>query len=306
MTASRISRGRFDSADGRMSTTPSTLTRRKALAATGAVGIALLGAGFGRLVTTPTTRPDLRLDLRFDRDPEADPDDSVPESPVSTPTDDGRTTPGVETGDGGGRRTGGGPFSLGGVRTPVVGFPGGTGGSSGDGSATGDAGGAPVDGDAGTPTGESVVVSTPPLAFDGVVPGDGGTVTATLTVADAPAGLWLRSRVEGAENGRTEPETATDDTEAEGELADAVTATLWFDADGDGRPDEDVLYEGSLSGLSALAGGVPVAECLPPGTYPVRLRWSLPTTATNAVQTDGATFGVDFAATACSGANPFA
>lgn len=262
-------------------TAPTPRTRRQTLAAAGTLGIAALGAGFGRTLSTARpVGPDLRLDFRIDADPEG------PTTDHGVGSDSGSGTSGPSTprptsmppANTGSRRRGGGFLS--GAMSP-------SGGGAGE-------SGEPTTGD-----GTASVVATPPLSLGGVLPGDGGAVTATLTVADTAAGLWLRPSVNEDENGRIEPERAVDG-DGMGDLADAVAVLLWLDGD------DWALYERSLAGLTALASGALVADCLPVGRHVVRLRWSLPATATNAVQTDAVSVGLDFAATAYGGANPFA
>jgi hypothetical protein len=275
------------------------LTRRQVQAGLATAGIALLGAGFGYLAGTPRAEPpsptfDLTLDYRVDPDERPG---EVPAPTVPTPT------PAPDDGDGDRRRRrrdddrdrddedrerddgqeDGGP---------------------GDGTDDGqdDDG----DGQDGTPsTGHLADVSLPPVAVTDLVPGDGARLTVDLELVGGPATLWLRARADAfEENGRYEPERAAGDTTPEGELQDHLQVTLFVDADGDGLagPGDEVCYSGPAVGLNALAGGMPLAggACLPPGRVTLVCRWHLPEGTPNTVQTDGLSFGLDFAATDCA------
>jgi hypothetical protein len=258
-----------------MQTTPTNRpTRRQVLAGAGAVGIACLGAGFGVLGgTTPDPdepTADLHLDYRIDPAPGGGPDPTLDPGTPDRPSDG---TPGEDRSR---RRR---------RRTPTP-----------------------------TPPGRPVGVSLPPTTLGDLQPGDGGTMSVDLRLVGAPARLRLRADA-GAftEGGLVEPErTAGDDTPV-GELQSHLRVTLWRDDDGDGLlgSDERVFYDGPAAGLGTLAEGVSFApgddtDCLPPGTYPVALRWHLPPDAPNTVQTDGVTLALDFAATECGVAgSPF-
>jgi hypothetical protein len=145
------------------------------------------------------------------------------------------------------------------------------------------------------------VTATDVRTLTDVLPGDEGLVTATLTVTGAPVSVDFRADAyDFAEGGVVEPERDADDSPDVGELQDLVEVTLWHDRDGDRTLDDDaVLYRGPLAGLSQLRDGVPLAGCLEPGEHVVRLRWSLPASVRNVVQTDGASFSLTFVATAC-------
>jgi len=119
--------------------------------------------------------------------------------------------------------------------------------------------------------GESALVS-----LDDVKPGDFGEVTFDLELCTNPGYVWMNNPggYTAAENGTTEPE-ADDPDEGEGvELMDVVQAAVWLD-DGDNYQDggESPLLSGSLgSVLDALNSGngvridgtnVPAADVTP-------------------------------------------
>jgi hypothetical protein len=261
-------------------------TRRQLLAGAGAVGIACLGAGFGALGRTAPdpTGPtfDLQLDYRLDPDPA---DSPTPTPDLGTPTE-----PGDDTSDDRSRRRR--------RRTPT-----------------------PTP----TPPGRLVGITLPPTTLSDLHPGDSGTLSVDLRLVGGPAQLWLRADAgEFTEGGLIEPERTAGDDTAVGELQSHLRVTLWLDSDGDGvlDADESVFYDGPAEGLGTLAEGVPFvgddasgadetpevedAGCLAPDTYPVALRWHLPTDAPNTVQTDGLSLALDFAGTECGVAgSPF-
>ncbi|MFC5367936.1 hypothetical protein [Salinirubrum litoreum] len=260
-----------------MQTTPTRRpTRREVLAGAGAVGIACLGAGFGALgQTTPDqteTTFDLQLDYRLDPTPT--------DSPVPIPNSSGPTSPSDTSGDDRSRRRR--------RRTPT-----------------------PTPEPRPTPPGRLVGVTLPPTTLSDLHPGDAGTLSVDLRLVGGPARLWLRADAgEFTEGGLVEPERTAGDDTAVGELQSHLRVTLWLDSDGDGLldADESVFYDGPAEGLGTLAEGVPLVDdaegaddsgCLTPGTYPVALRWYLPTDAPNTVQTDGLSLALDFAGTDC-------
>jgi hypothetical protein len=103
----------------------------------------------------------------------------------------------------------------------------------------------------------------PDVTFSNLVPGERGSLGSCVYVCANPVYLWARACAtdddEVAFTDR-EADSPADGTADEGELGDAVRATLFVeDADGD----RTTVYEGSLAGLSAFAcDGVPLG---PPG-----------------------------------------
>ena len=78
----------------------------------------------------------------------------------------------------------------------------------------------------------------PVFALDDVKPGDCGEVTISLHICDNPSWLWMNGELtENAQNGYTDPELEaltdleldTDSPDGEGQLADAVEVTMWYD-----------------------------------------------------------------------------
>ncbi|QKY18070.1 vWA domain-containing protein [Halorubrum sp. CBA1229] len=75
----------------------------------------------------------------------------------------------------------------------------------------------------------------PVFALDDVKPGDSGEVTVSLHVCDNPAWMYMNGALTANdENGQSEPEADVDETggdpgEGAGELADNIQTTLWYD-----------------------------------------------------------------------------
>jgi predicted ribosomally synthesized peptide with SipW-like signal peptide len=74
----------------------------------------------------------------------------------------------------------------------------------------------------------------PLIYLEDVKPGDFGEATLSFHICDNPGYVWLNGElVDASENGLTEPE-ADDPDEGEGvELLDAIQTTWWYDEDGD-------------------------------------------------------------------------
>jgi hypothetical protein len=147
-------------------------------------------------------------------------------------------------------------------------------------------------------------VSGPVVSLEDVMPGDSGSLAIGIQLAERPEGsnpisLDLTGTIAAnEENGRTEPERkAGDSSDAVGELADRIEATVWID-DGPFRCDgirllDTTLAEGTLTDvIGALADGTRLCT----GCFGVRphhclgIEWSLPAGTGNVVQTDGVEF----------------
>lgn len=175
---------------------------------------------------------------------------------------------------------------------------------------------------------DEVVVDTDPvLNLANVLPGDSGVVVFGLRNEGDPARVTLRAfGPDGAdtpvfaENGVNEPESAVDATAGgEGELGEAVSATVWYDdglldtsvwaGDGAPSPTEKVLLSGSLgSVLDALSVGIDLDDygCLgSDAPHYLGFAWSLPADVGNEVQSDSAAFSLSFTARACESAEVF-
>ena len=260
-------------------------SRRRLLALLAAALLALLGAGTGLFGNDDG---DDGVDLSVDYD-------VTPDEPVPTPTPTPTPTPG-----------GGGSGADGATDSPER--PDGTAGTDADDSTSATP---PRRDDSddesnnprtptGTPGGELVAASIPPVSVADVEPGDGGTVDLSLTLSGSPAQLWVRGDVTAVdEGGTTEAERSAGDTGGTGELQEYVRVQLWYDADGDGAVSggERVVYEGTLAELDARDGWITLTEgCVAPGTHTARFRWDLPSDAPNVVQTDGVSFSLGVAA----------
>ncbi|AGN02240.1 von Willebrand factor type A [Salinarchaeum sp. Harcht-Bsk1] len=133
--------------------------------------------------------------------------------------------------------------------------------------------------------------SGPPLPLvhlTDLKPGDCGGLTLSFHLCDNPGFVWMNGTLtENAENDVTEPESAVDDSDGQGELADAIRTRLWYDADCDGERDDGevpITPELSLAELLGVLGsdhGIPLdgalgddgatiaqAPSLGPGTCP--------------------------------------
>ena len=164
----------------------------------------------------------------------------------------------------------------------------------------------------------------PVIALDDVKPGDFGEVTFDFILCDNPGYVWLNGNLQSAsENGITEPE-ADDPDEVEGtvELLDVVRAAVWVD-DGDNYQDADpdepfeAVQTGSLrevlgmidgSNGTALTGNMNAEEgggtgeqgCFSGDTvHSVAFAWWVPVDHGNEIQSDSATFDLGFYTEQC-------
>jgi predicted ribosomally synthesized peptide with SipW-like signal peptide len=83
----------------------------------------------------------------------------------------------------------------------------------------------------------------PLINLEDVKPGDFGEVTFSTHICDNPGYLWMNmpGGLEQSENGVTEPEADDPDENGgePGELADTLETALWYDSDCDNLPDEE-------------------------------------------------------------------
>ena len=155
----------------------------------------------------------------------------------------------------------------------------------------------------------------PVVALDDVKPGDFGEITFDFVLCDNPGYVWVNGELQSAsENGVTEPE-ADDPDEEEGvvELLDVVQAAVWVD-DGDNYQDgdetpiaigslRDILgMEGPLASGSngtGLNGNITDAEgggagdrgCFSAGDeHSIAFAWWVPVDHGNEIQSDSAEF----------------
>ncbi|WP_222928449.1 M73 family metallopeptidase [Haloplanus rubicundus] len=165
-------------------------------------------------------------------------------------------------------------------------------------------------------------IDRPVIELDDVKPGDFGEITFDFVLCDNPGFVWLDGTLRAAaENGLTEPE-ADDPDEEEGvvELLDVVQAAVWID-DGNNyqngtespitvgsiRDVLGMLNEGSLG--TALNGDIPAEEgggaagarnCFSGGTqHSVVFAWWVPVDHGNEIQSDSATFDLGLYAEQC-------
>ncbi|MEF8856253.1 MAG: plastocyanin/azurin family copper-binding protein [Haloplanus sp.] len=186
------------------------------------------------------------------------------------------------------------------------------------------------DGDASCPDGtDAEDLQQPVIELDDVKPGDHGEVTFDLALCDNPGYVWLQvADATASENGYTEPEA--DDPDESGletlpgeppadhhvELLDAVQAAYWID-DGNDYVNGDEAFQsrgslrevlGELSGLGAALDGDVSAEqgggtgeqgCFAAGQQSVGFVWWLPVDHANEIQTDSVTFSLRFYTEQC-------
>jgi predicted ribosomally synthesized peptide with SipW-like signal peptide len=161
----------------------------------------------------------------------------------------------------------------------------------------------------------------PVVDLDDVKPGDFGEVTFDFILCDNPGFVWLDGELRSAsENGVTEPE-ADDPDEGPGvELLDVVRAAVWVD-DGNNfqNDDETPLAVGSIADVlgmlgestlgTALNGDIPAEEgggaagarnCFSASTeHSIVFAWWVPVDHGNEIQTDSATFDLGLYAEQC-------
>ena len=99
--------------------------------------------------------------------------------------------------------------------------------------------------------------------LDDVKPGDSGHVEFCFEIVDNPSYMWACGDLTQAENGRTEPEMAVDDTPDLGELGESIEARLVYcerDEEAENGFDEgETLVSGTLVDvIAAISGGVPL------------------------------------------------
>jgi predicted ribosomally synthesized peptide with SipW-like signal peptide len=180
----------------------------------------------------------------------------------------------------------------------------------------------------------------PVIELGDVKPGDFGEVTFDFVLCDNPGYVWLNGALrDAAENGLTEPE-ADDEDEVEGvvELADEIRVTVWYD-DGDNvledpetvvtdrefepnpissavavSGDDRIVAQGTLREVLAQLStgeGVPL-DAVPTSDSPERdcftdtptvhslgFLWELPVDHANEVQSDSVTFDLGFYTEQC-------
>jgi predicted ribosomally synthesized peptide with SipW-like signal peptide len=87
----------------------------------------------------------------------------------------------------------------------------------------------------GTATPQANDATAPVIELDDVKPGDFGEVTFDFVLCDNPGYVWVNGSLRSAdENGVTEPEADDSDEGAGVELLDVVQAAVWIDDGGDG------------------------------------------------------------------------
>ena len=146
--------------------------------------------------------------------------------------------------------------------------------------------------------------SGPVITLEGILPGDAGTLTTGIFLAERPPGadslaIDIDATVDdAAEGGLIEPERRTGDAVGSaGELADALRVRVWHDAgvspcDGRESLGDTTLATGTLVDVAATLTGTRLCDGCFGGRsrHCIGLAWSLPAAAGNDLQTDATTF----------------
>ncbi|GAB6862253.1 SipW-dependent-type signal peptide-containing protein [Haloplanus litoreus] len=165
-------------------------------------------------------------------------------------------------------------------------------------------------------------IGRPVIKLEDVKPGDFGEVTFDFILCDNPGFVWLDGTLRSAsENGLTEPEADDpDEVPGEVELLDTVQAAVWLD-DGNNyqNGDESPLVVGSIAEVlgmlgegslgTALNGDLPAPEgggaagarnCFSGGTeHSFVFAWWVPVDHGNEIQSDSMTFDLGLYAEQC-------
>ena len=158
---------------------------------------------------------------------------------------------------------------------------------------------------------EQNLTDNPGPIFDisDIKPGDEGEATVSLHVYDNPAYVDMNlTQTANFENGCSEPESEVDNSCAdpgagEGELGENLYFTVWND-DGDNihQDDEEVYFNGSAEELDAMGpvdlDGNSETEGIQPfensTTEYVGIKWNVPRSVGNEIQTDSKEFNFTF------------
>lgn len=137
--------------------------------------------------------------------------------------------------------------------------------------------------------------------FSDIKPGDVGTTTVSLHVLNNDAYVCAEvSNLASNDNGLTEPESAVDSTDGNGngELDNTMLWTIWKDTDGNGVQNggEVTLASGNpANGVLALYDSTTVGGPLTgSSTAYLGVAWTLPALSGNETQTDSLTADIGF------------
>ncbi len=155
----------------------------------------------------------------------------------------------------------------------------------------------------------------PIFTLSDVKPGDYGEATISLHVYFGDAKVTMKVELKSNDDvSSTEPELKAGDSEDnpddlwDGELAQNIDVTIWWDADGDNEIDdgEKIIKEGKLNEVVGeyLLDADPTTTDIDPfkecETYYVGFSWSIPESIPggdiNIIQTDKCTFDITFTA----------
>jgi len=170
----------------------------------------------------------------------------------------------------------------------------------------------------GTATPQADDADAPVIELSDVKPGDFGEVTFDFALCDNPGYVWVNGTLRGAsENEQTEPKADDPDEGAGVELLDVVQAAVWVD-DGNNyqNDDEEPLVVGSLrdvlgmdasvngtalnGDLTAEDGGMGDRNCFSTGTtHSVVFAWWIPVDHGNEIQGDSASFDLSLYTEQC-------
>jgi predicted ribosomally synthesized peptide with SipW-like signal peptide len=133
--------------------------------------------------------------------------------------------------------------------------------------------------------------------FNDVKPGDNGEDTISFNLTSNPAWACAYvSRIVDSDNGCNEPEKAAEPActeNGDGELDENTYITAWVDNNCNNILDtnEEIFANNIKLSDFLRAGVIPVADsqhgpALQPGNYCIGIKWNVPTTTGNEVQTD--------------------
>lgn len=108
-----------------------------------------------------------------------------------------------------------------------------------------------------------------------IKPSDNGRLKFSLHITDNPAWACVLFNGTDDENGLKEPESQLGDTDATGELSDAISVTAWIDGgDGNFTGSDTIVYNGPLKNLKIVAADSETADAIAAGgTRWVAMRW---------------------------------
>ncbi|MHB9288143.1 hypothetical protein ACKVMT_14025 [Halobacteriales archaeon Cl-PHB] len=252
------------------------LNRRRKVAILLVFLLVVLGAGIGTFALDPTQE-----------DPPVIEATPVPTTPTPTETPGGPTPTATPSGTATPTTTTPPPTST--APTP----PTATVGTTATATATSSAGGG-----SDAPVSLETVGSSALMDYDALSPGDSGSESVVFRNGGGEPGRLAITNVtvDDAENGIVGPESDVDSTPNEGELSDHVMVVVTVEYE-NGTTQHLYDTDNGARSLAALANETATADAgvLDAGRQAtLTFEWSLPSATGNEIQSDGATFAVDF------------